>query len=83
MPITVMDSVALYSDADMKRVIRGCKSVADRGGLVMLNFHQRQLCNSEYPFILKTYKYLLDKAVEDGAWISNIREIGGYCDENK
>lgn len=82
MPITVMDSVPLFSEEDMQYVIKGCTNVAEKGGVVMLNFHQRQLCNSEYPFIFKTYRYLLDKASGDKAWITNMRDIGEYWERN-
>lgn len=81
MPITVMDSVSLESEDDMKTVLKACDSVAKRGGLVMLNFHQRQLRKTEYPYIVKTYKYLLEKAQKDGAWMATMGEIGSYIVE--
>lgn len=78
MPITVMDTVKMTSENESEEVIKACMSVAKRGGLVMLNFHQRQLCNTEYPFITKTYIKIIEQAREDGAWIANMREIGDY-----
>lgn len=80
MPITVMDTVSMRTEEESNRVFEACKNVADRGGLVMLNFHQRQLCNNEYPFITKTYLRIIENAKLDGAWLSNIREIGEYVD---
>lgn len=80
MPITVMDTVRMQSEEDSELVVRACMDVASRGGLVMLNFHQRQLCNPEYPYILKTYIKLIELAKRDGAWITNMREVGEYLD---
>lgn len=80
MPVTVMDTVKMRSEGDSDLVYSACMNVADRGGLVMLNFHQRQLCNQEYPYITRTYIRILDKAVADGAWIASIREIGEHLD---
>lgn len=81
MPITVMDSVSLKNQDDMKKILKACDNVAKRGGLVMLNFHQRQLRKTEYPYIVKTYKYLLEKAQKDGAWIATMGEIGSFIAE--
>lgn len=83
MPITVMDSVSLKSEEDMAAVLEACDNVAGRGGLVMLNFHQRQLRKTEYPYIVKTYKFLLKKAQKDGAWMATMGEIGAFIAEGR
>lgn len=83
MPITVMDSVSLKTKEEMTGVLKACDNVADRGGLVMLNFHQRQLRKTEYPYIVKTYKKLLQKAQRDKAWITTMGEIGKYVKEGE
>lgn len=80
MCITVMDTVHMRSEEESEFVVKACMDVASKGGLVMLNFHQRQLCNPEYPYILKTYIKLLELAKCDGAWITNMREVGEYLD---
>ncbi len=81
MPITVMDSVSIKNEDEMEIVVKACESVMKRGGLVMLNFHQRQLRELEYPYIYKTYKSLLDMARSDKAWVATMGEIGKYIDD--
>ncbi len=78
MPITVMDTVKITDQSESDMVVKACMNVALRGGLVMLNFHQRQLRDTEYPFVLKTYERLLKMARRDSAWIATMKEIGDY-----
>ncbi len=80
-PITVMDTVSMKNDAEVSKVQEACRKVSEKGGVVMLNFHQRQLRGTEYPFILKAYRGLLKRAKEDGAWIATMAELGGWCEE--
>lgn len=84
MPITVMDSIPLKDEQDMQNVLKACECVSAKGGLIMLNFHQRQLRKLEYPYIVKTYTELLKKAKGDNAWFATMKEIGEYVQgENK
>lgn len=81
MSITVMDSaVALTNEEDMQRVLDVCENVASRGGLVMLNFHQRQLRETEFPYVVKTYTHLIETAKRDKAWIATMKEVGEYIE---
>lgn len=80
MPITVMDSVSLTNEEEMQKVLDACRSVASRGGLIMLNFHQRQLRETEYSYIVKTYTNLLETAKKDKAWMATMKEIGEYIE---
>ena len=76
MPITLMDTVNLAED-----VFNECCSVADNGGLIMLNFHQCHFNEMEYPDNIRMYRRILDKARNDGAWIANMKEVGEWLDE--
>ena len=80
MPITVMDTVLLTNREDMQKVLDACADVASRGGLIMLNFHQRQLRETEYPFVVMTYTRLLETAKKDNAWMATMKEIGEYVE---
>lgn len=82
-PITVMDTVSMKNDTEVSKVQEVCRKVAEKGGVVMLNFHQRQLRETEYPFIVKAYQGLLQRAKEDGAWIATMGELGGWCVEKQ
>ena len=75
-PITLMDTVNFTDD-----VFEECCSLADEGGLVMLNFHQCHFNETEYPDNVNMYKRLLDKAKHDGAWITNMKDVGEWLDE--
>lgn len=81
MPITVMDTVPMTSKEEMQKVLDACNDVALRGGLIMLNFHQRQLRETEYPYVVRTYKQLLEMAKRDKAWMATMKEIGEYIEE--
>ena len=81
MPITVMDTVPMTSEEEMQKVLDACNGVALRGGLIMLNFHQRQLRETEYPYVVRTYKQLLEMAKRDKAWMATMKEIGEYIEE--
>lgn len=76
LPITLMDTVKLTED-----VYRECCSVADEGGAIMLNFHQCHFNETEYPDNVRMYKRFLEKAKADGAWITNVRELGSWLEE--
>lgn len=76
LPITLMDTVSITED-----VYRECCSVADEGGLLMLNFHQCHFNETEYPDNVMMYRRLLDKAKNDGAWITNMKDVGEWLDE--
>lgn len=80
-PITVMDTVSMKNDTDVSNVCRACSKVSEKGGVVMLNFHQRQLRETEYPYVVKAYRRLLEKAAADGAWMTTMGELGAWCEE--
>lgn len=82
MPITVMDTVPLTNEEEMRQVLDACNNVASRGGLIMLNFHQRQLRETEYPYVVKTYIHLLETAKRDKAWMATMKEIGDFIQGN-
>ena len=75
-PITLMDTVDLTEG-----VYNQCCQVAQNGGIVMLNFHQCHFNALEYPRNVMIYSRLLTKAKNDGAWITNVKEIGEWLDE--
>lgn len=78
MPITVMDSVSLKNEEEIIKVIDACRNVANRGGLIMLNFHQRQLRTPEYEKVLDTYKRLIEMGLKDGAMFGRVCDFGRY-----
>lgn len=80
MPITVMDTVSMSDGAEERRVIDACRNVADRGGLIMLNFHQRQLRPTEYYYVVDTYKRLIEMGLKDGAMFGRVCDIGRYVE---
>ncbi|RKM57877.1 hypothetical protein D6855_12570 [Butyrivibrio sp. CB08] len=75
-PITVMDTVELNQN-----VYEDCCRTADNGGIVMLNFHQCHFNELEYPENVDFYLKMLEKAKKDGAWITCVKDIGGWIDE--
>lgn len=75
-PITLMDTVNITED-----VYSECCKIAERGGIIMLNFHQCHFNEIEYPKNVSTYIRFLDKAKRDGAWITNVKEAGEWLDE--
>lgn len=75
-PITLMDTVNINES-----VYEDCCKVADSGGIVMLNFHQCHFNELEYSINVDFYKRMLEKAKEDGAWITCVKEIGDWLDE--
>lgn len=75
-PITLMDTVHLCENTYNK-----CCEVASKGGVVMLNFHQCHFNELEYPQNVAMYKRILEKAKQDGAWITNIKMLGDWLDE--
>lgn len=80
-PITVMDTVPMNNDGEERRVIDACRNVADRGGLIMLNFHQRQLRPTEYYCVVDTYKRLIEMGLKDGAMFGRMCDIGKYVED--
>ena len=81
MPITVMDSVRITNEEETEAVINACRNVADRGGLIMLNFHQRQLRAPEYEKILDTYRRLIEMGLNDGAMFGRVCDFGKYIEQ--
>lgn len=75
-PITLMDTVELT-----ETVYEECCNIANDGGIVMLNFHQCHFNEIEYPNNVRIYKRFLSMAQENGAWITNVREVGEWLDE--
>lgn len=75
-PITLMDTVELTES-----VYEECCSIADAGGIVMLNFHQCHFNEIEYPNNVRIYKRFLSRAQENGAWITNVKEVGEWLNE--
>lgn len=75
-PITLMDTVDLTEE-----IFQECCSVADGGGIIMLNFHQCHFNRIEYPNNVNMYSKFLAKARNDGAWIARVKELGEWLDE--
>lgn len=75
-PITLMDTVALTES-----VYEECCNVADDGGIIMINFHQCHFNEIEYPKNVEIYNRFLSTAQENGAWITNVKELGEWIDE--
>lgn len=81
MPITVMDTVPMNTEEERVQIMDACRSVADRGGLLMLNFHQRQLRSTEYYYEVDTYKRLIEMGLQDGAMLGRMCDIGEYIED--
>lgn len=75
-PITIMDTIPLGDEVYDK-----CCNLAKKGGIIMLNFHQCHFNKTEYPQNVEIYMKLLEKAISDKAWITNMKEVGEWLDE--
>lgn len=75
-PITLMDTVDMTEE-----VFDTCCNVALNGGIMMLNFHQCHFNRIEYPKNVEMYVKILNRARKDGAWITNVKEVGEWLNE--
>ncbi len=75
-PLTLMDTMQLNEETFSE-----CMTIAENHGVIMLNFHQCHFNRTEYPQNVKMYERLLSKAKADGAWISNMTELGDWLNE--
>lgn len=80
LPITLMDTVPMNTPERQSNVLQACTAARDVG-LIMLNFHQCHYNLIEYPQNVNVYSTLLKSAQQDGAWISNMREIGQWLEK--
>lgn len=78
MPITVMDTIPLKSERNLNTVLYACDEIAQKGGLIVLNFHQCHFIDDEYPYVVRLYEKLLQKAKEDCAWMTSMKNIGEW-----
>lgn len=75
-PLSIMDTMHLDDNAFSR-----CSVIAKNHGVIMVNFHQCHFNEQEYPQNVNMYKRLLVKAAEDKAWITNMKELGDWLNE--
>jgi peptidoglycan/xylan/chitin deacetylase (PgdA/CDA1 family) len=78
LPITLMDTIGLERPETRGGCYAALDAVRSRGGLVVLDWHQRTFTPDDWPRAVAFYRETIERALADGAWIATMGQVADH-----
>jgi peptidoglycan/xylan/chitin deacetylase (PgdA/CDA1 family) len=78
LPITLMDTIGLARPENRFACHAALEQVKSRGGLIVLDWHQRTFTPNDWPDAVSFYRETIEQSLADGAWVATMAAVADH-----